>query len=246
MHEVAPYDNFSMTYGLCGNCHAAHPGQFSHEVIEHAHFIRKILRTLRDAGRREDFETACRVVDEAISSKCRPTDILIGILSPLLYEVGEEWKRGVLSVEAEQRFTAFSEKVIELVETRIGAEPSSLVPANTTLFLMNAPGNRHLLALRVISLWLKDRGAEVRIVPDGIDQNELLQCIAAERPKYLLISMATLNQRAHVTEIAKRVLSLHQDVRPKIVVGGYPVKTAIIDAIPGAELLSNIDALHLV
>jgi hypothetical protein len=39
--------------------------------------------------------------------------------------------------------------------------------------------------------------------------------------------------------------ALPPDVRPTIIVGGYPVKAGLIKAIPAAELLSDISALPL-
>ena len=110
---------------------------------------------------------------------------------------------------------------------------------------MNAPGNRHALAVRILSIWLKGRGAKVRIFEDNIDQDGLMRNIAADRPKYLLISMALTEQRDRVADIAKTVQTLPQDVRPKIVVGGYPVKAGLIYSIPETEFLSNISALQI-
>src|SRR5262249_24413377 len=163
-----------------------------------------------DAGRREDMRAATQIVDGAITANCRPVDILLGMISPMLHEIGEEWKRGALSVEAEHRFTAFSEKVVHLVRSRIG--PATPIPDSATLvFLMNAPGNRHDLAARILSIWLKDRGAKVRAFENDVDQGALMQNIAAERPKYLLISMALTEQRDRITEIVKTMQALSRD-----------------------------------
>jgi len=68
---------------------------------------------------------------------------------------------------------------------------------------MNAPGNRHDLAVRILSIWLKGRGTKVRIFEDDVHQDRLMRNIAAERPKYLLISMAVTEQYDRVAELAK-------------------------------------------
>ena len=245
IHEVAPYDDFSMTHGLCPSCMSEHENPFAADVVERAHALRKTFCALFDAGRHEDFETATQIVDEAIGANCRPVDILLGMVSPMLYEIGEEWKRGALSVEAEHRFTDFSKKVVELVETRID-DVMSIAPAPAArIFLMNAPGNRHDLALRILSIWLGCRGVTVRIIEEGVDQAELVRSIAAEKPLYLLISMALTDQRDCVAGIAETVQALPHGVRPRIIVGGYPVKAGLIRAVPGAELLSDIAALEI-
>jgi len=45
----------------------------------------------------------------------RAIDLLIGIIAPLLYQIGEDWKHGAVTVAQEHRFTAFCEKVLELI-----------------------------------------------------------------------------------------------------------------------------------
>jgi len=247
MHEIDPYDDFSITHGMCSSCVSAHQNPFANHVVDRAQLLRKIFRALLDAGQNDDFETAARIVDDAIAANCRPVDILVGMLSPMLYEIGEAWKRGAITVEAEHRFTAFSQKVIGLVEARIGSVAAAPpVSSNTALlFLMNAPGNRHDLALRILSTWLECHGARVRVIEDDVDQDRLMRSIAAERPRYLMISMALIDQRDPVAGIARAVHALPQDVRPRTIVGGYPVKAGLIRSIPDAELLANIDALQI-
>ena len=243
MHEIAPYDDFSITHGLCASCEATRKDLFAIDEVQQGRFLSEIFHALFDAGRHEDFETGTRIVERALTANFRPVDILIGMISPMLYEIGEEWKRGALSVEAEHRFTAFSEQVIRLVERRIdGAPPSN--PKATLVYLMNAPGNRHGLAVRILALWLESRGARVRIFDDEIDDVSLMQRVVAERPGYLLISMALTEQRDRVADICHAAQTLPDDVRPKVIVGGYSVKAGLIKEMPAAELLSDISVLQ--
>jgi methanogenic corrinoid protein MtbC1 len=244
MHEIAPYDDFSVTHGVCASCNAKHKNLFARDVVARANVLRELFCALFDAGRHEDFDAAACIVENAIAANCKPVDILLGMISPMLYEIGEEWKRGALSVEAEHRFTAFSERVVQLVEARNGT--ATRIPSSATpLFLMNAPGNQHDLALRILPIWLKGHGAKVRIFENDIHQDRLTQNIAADRPKFLLISMAVTEQCDRVAEIAKTVQALPQDIRPKTIVGGYPVKAGLISSIPETELMSNISALQI-
>jgi methanogenic corrinoid protein MtbC1 len=246
MREVAPYDDFSITHGLCDSCETSSKDVFASDEVKRADFLRQIFHALFDAGRQEDFAAAARIIEKAIAAKCRPVDILIGMIAPMLYEIGEEWKRGALSVDAEHRFTAFSEQVIELLKSKVDVDGTATFRSKETLlFLMNAPGNRHNLGVRILAIWLENRGASVRIIDDGTDRESLMRSVAADRPKYLLISMALTEQRGHVVEIANAAQALPADVRPKVIVGGYPVKAGLIEAIPAAELLSDISVLHI-
>ena len=110
---------------------------------------------------------------------------------------------------------------------------------------MNAPGNRHDLAIRILKLRLESRGVAVRIIDDEINDVSLMQNLATDRPEYLLISMAMTEQLDRVVQIVKATQALPLSVRPKVIVGGYPVKAGLISAIPAAELLTDISALQI-
>ncbi len=247
MHEIAPYDDFSITHGLCDSCKMTRKDLFAPREVEQARALSRIFHALFDAGRHEDFEAATAIIEEALAANFRPVDILIGMIAPMLYEIGEEWKRGALSVELEHRFTAFSERVIGLVRSRIEAADGavSAIRSKPPLFLMNAPGNRHDLAIRILTLWLESRGVAVRIIDDEINDVSLMRNLATDRPEYLLISMAMTEQLDRVVQIVKATQALPLSVRPKVIVGGYPVKAGLISAIPAAELLTDISALQI-
>ena len=247
MRESAPFENLAITHGCCANCVSQHDNLLAGHAVEHGQFLRGIFQELLDAGRHSDFSGGMRTVEKAIAENCRPVDILIGMIAPMLYEIGEEWKRGALSVEGEHRFTAFCGKIIGLVETTIGrSNAAPFATRNATpLFLMNAPGNRHLLGLRILALWVHGHGANVRIIEDNEDTSSLMQSIGTDNPKYLLVSMALAEQCSRVAEIARTMQMLSPSVRPRIIVGGYAVKAGLISTIPGAELLSDINALQI-
>src|SRR5262249_3363047 len=213
MREIAPYESFAVTHGCCAKCISRHDNLFADHVVEHAEFLRGIFKDLLGAGRHSDVGAGMRTVAKAVAANIRPVDILIGMIAPMLYEIGEEWKQGALSVEAEHRFTAFCEKITGLVETTIAAGNGATREA-TLLFLMNAPGNRHLLALRILALWVHDHGARVRIIEDTEEVSGLMRSIAADKPKYLLVSMAVGDQRSGVAEIAEAVQMLSPSVQP--------------------------------
>jgi methanogenic corrinoid protein MtbC1 len=243
--ESPKYDDFSITHGLCARCATRKLDLFSTGTVDHANFLRGIFDRLFGAGCRNDFEAAARIVDEAIAAHCRPVDILVGMIAPMLFQIGEDWKRGVITVEGEHRFTAFSEKVIDLVQSRMAAHAPALAPQPEAplLFLMNAPGNRHTLAVRILALWLESRGINTRIVDEHADLDVLMHDVADARPGFLLISMALPEQRDHVAEVAAHIQALPAALRPRLLVGGYPVKVGLVQSIPGADLVTDISAL---
>jgi hypothetical protein len=84
MREVPDYDDFAITHGLCPECRARGFPFSAEGGLGHAVFLREIFRELFDAGRHDDLESGRRVVEKALSAACRPVDILIGMIAPML------------------------------------------------------------------------------------------------------------------------------------------------------------------
>jgi len=251
MGETPAYDDFSITHGLCARCESRQDNLFEGRSFDRAVLLQDIFQNLFAAGRRSDFAKAGEIVEQAMSENCRPVDILMGMIAPMLYEIGEEWKRGALSVAGEHSFTAFCEQVLDLVTKKISRDQPapSAQPNDTHVVLVNAPGNTHTLALRILALWVQSRGIRTTIVGEQANSkrflDQLMRQLAVDRPNFLLISMALAEQREGTVRMIARVKKLPQSTRPKILVGGYAVKSGLVPPIPGAALVTDIMALSL-
>jgi len=210
-----------------------------------AEILRDIQHRLYESGRRNDLKAAARIIEDAAGVNIRAVDILIGIVAPMLYQVGEDWKRGVLSVAEEHRFTSYCNEVFKLIsaKTRAGMPASATAATEPEVLLMNAPGNKHTLAIRTMSLWLWDRGVPARMLDVPPSREELLAHVVRTQPRLVLVSMALAEQCMDVTCIAEGIAALPSSIRPRIIVGGFAVKYGLVSAIPGAELMGDISAL---
>jgi hypothetical protein len=241
--ETPPFGDLSITHVLCLECESAHSDVFAADVIRHGVFLREIFRSLFKAGRKNDFGSAERLVERAIAANCRPVDILIGIVAPMLYKIGEEWKSGAITVEDEHKFTAFSERVIDLIDSRLHCSSSPRRGDTPVYFLMNAPGNTHSLAIRILALWLESLRICAPITIEHGDLERLARNISEIAPKRLLISMALPEQLDGVAAISALVGRLPKTVRPSVLVGGYAIKAGFVTFIPGADLVADISLL---
>ena len=241
--EVPDYDDFVISHGVCSDCERRYYPWPSSKELERAVVLRGIFRKLFEAGKRNDFEMAEHVVDRAIAAGCRPVDVLTGMIAPMLYRIGEDWKRGLLSIEGEHRFTAFCERVIRLIATKLGTTHLPPKSDQPPILLVNAPGNRHTLALQIIQLWLESRMLSVRRINCDVDFDMFMEQLAACQSKLLLISVSLVEQCDAVQAIADGILRWPNHLRPKIVVGGYAVKAGLIREIIGADLTADIRTL---
>lgn len=233
-----------LTHGVCDEC-APKVDTFTEMDFTNAELLRDIQGKLSDAGRRNDLNAAESIIEGAVKANIRAIDIMVGIIVPLLYQVGEDWKRGALTVAGEHRFTAFCEKVFELIiaKVKLVTPARPIRDDRTDALLMNAPGNRHLLAIRILELQLSSRGMEVRAVAPPLGLDDLLALIRSTRPSLLLLSIALVEQCKGITAIVGRIAELPMSIRPRVIVGGYAVKLGLISTLRGAELMADISSL---
>lgn len=245
--EMPPHADLGITHGLCRKCAGEEPGLLAGDEYAHAVALRDIFQSLFSAGRSHDLDAAGPLVDGAIAAHCRPVDILIGMIAPMLYEIGNAWERGTLTVDDEHEFTAFAERVVDFVEARMRlawSQPARF-SGDGCYFLMNAPGNIHVVGLRILGLWLQNQGWPTRHVDEFTVLDVLSEPSIAGEPKTLLVSIALPEQCDAVAALVERVQALPASSRPGIVLGGYAVKTGRVRPIPGVTLAADISALGL-
>lgn len=121
------------------------------------------------------------------------------------------------------------------------AGTSCAVP--TQALLINAPGNCHTLAIRILALWLAQHGISSQAIVQPLTVDASLALIGRVQPDVLLISLALAEQTAGVVAIVERVAKLPIHNHPKIIVGGNAVKLGFVSAIPGATVMADISLL---
>lgn len=211
--------------------------------IGNSHRLREIQGLLYEAGKTGDMATASSIIRQALAAGLRPVDILVGVITPLLYLIGIEWESNLITIADEHRFTTFCERVFELVELEVKAasEPiSKIQPA--TVFLMNARGNDHILGVRILSLWLQSKGIKTRHLDPPPVAEMLFELATQTKPQAILVSLALEYQKEYIYSIAQMIERLLHP-RPTLIVGGYAVKQGLISHIPGALLLETMTGL---
>ncbi len=241
--EVAPFDDLNTTHGMCPSCKAKGYGRLDEEM-DNSKRLREIQEQLRIAGQRGDMEAAPQIVRTALAAGLRPVDILIGLITPLLYLIGSEWESGIITVADEHRFTRFCECVFELIKLEVKAAGGpALGMRHAPVFLMAARGNHHTLGVRMLALWLKSKGVETIEFDQPPSPEDLVVRVAESRPAAIMISVSLDRQQSYVYRIAQRIAMLAEP-RPILFVGGYAIKRHLIPPIPGTIFLESMTGLN--
>jgi len=242
--ETPPYDRFGITHGICTTCEP-NVQAFTDVDFAHTQVLKDIQDRLFEVGQRSDLDAARRIIDDAEAANVRGIDILLGVVAPMLYQIGEDWRRGLVTVAQEHSFTAFCQQTFDLVAATVATvkpyEPARAEMPET--LLINAPGNFHTLGIRMIALSLVNKRIPVRVVDGPLGVDESVALIGRVRPRTLLISMALAEQTAGVVAIVERIAAWPEQIRPAIIVGGYAVKQGLVSTLPGADLMADISAL---
>lgn len=242
--EAPPYDRYVVSHGLCPPC--GEKGlNFSTEQMDQAHRLRTLQEQLRNAGQKYDLPLARQLIMDAVGVGVRPVDILLGLITPLLYELGQEWEAGRVTVAEEHRFTKFCEQVLELISTWMHARPSNAFRSDkSTVLLLNAKGNIHSLGLQMVQLSLYSHGIRSEIVRGSLLPRQVLEKIEIIQPKLLGISVAVAEDVSWLREAAEAVMTLAENRRPVLVVGGFAVHEGKVQAIKGARLFTEFGSIR--
>jgi methanogenic corrinoid protein MtbC1 len=240
--EIPDYRKLTITHGICTGCEPR-ALYFTGPDFELAEMLRGIQHQLQEAGRRNDLAAAEHIIETACGANIRAVDVLIGIIAPMLSEFGEDWSCNVLSVAEEHQFTSYCNSVFHVVASKVTTGSPGSGDKEPDVLVMNAPGNNHILAIRIICLWLRNKGVGVQMIDVPPPLEELTALIVASGIRTVLISMALVEHRRSVESIAGRIAALPASIRPRIIVGGYAVKAGLVSAIAGAELMADISLL---
>lgn len=239
--ETPPYHDLSLTHGLCPSC-AVWGADVDVDDVARIQRLKGIQDSLAEAALRGNYRAADDAISAAADANVRAVDVLMGLVAPLLYEVGEQWARAAVSVEQEHRFTAFCEELFERVAARsetISVTTASLGP----VVLMRAPGNQHRLAVRILTLWLASHGVRAWVAGPVEGLDALVELVRRVNARLVLLSVALAEQRPAIVAVARAISSIPENLRPKIIVGGNAVKMGLIEPVEGTELMSDISQL---
>lgn len=235
--EVRPFEDFAVSHGMCLSC-KERGIDLSDQELNLSLKLKAVQQRLWAAGKREDVEGALKILEDAEKEKMRAVDVFVGVMAPLLYKIGEQWKAGEITVADEHRFTSFCERVFKQIEAaRRTAE-------NPEVLLANIPGNRHTLAVRILALWLNEKGVRAKAICPEPSIGELKVAIEKHRPKLLLLSGALAEHREGAVKILEMLASLAPAPPPKVYIGGYSVRMGMFAPVDNAELVADINELR--
>ena len=214
--ERAPYDDLSVTHAVCEDCE---PALVEAQVCEHTKHIDAFLKRVRLNFHSLDAAVVPALVEEGLALGMRPLDFAIGILQPLLYELGRSWERGTISIADEHRFTARASGALDELRSRL-IGPGRATSATPCVLLLPAAGNEHVLGLRILEIALLAGSVPVHVADAGASTAAAVELVRRMQPQVIGVSISLLPQLTAVREFAVALAREGLNQRARLVVGG--------------------------
>ena len=165
-----------------------------------------------------DSNAAERVMNEAFAMY-RVEDVCLGVIGPMLVDIGDRWHRGELSVATEHFATSFARrKLFSLFNAYETGHGRGLV------FTACAPDEWHEVGILIISIFLVRHGFRLRYLGPNLSSEGLAETIRQHQPDLLVVSATSDETADRVIELSD-VLAQLPEPRTVLAFGGHGFDT---------------------
>lgn len=223
MGEKQPYESLELTHGICDPCWS----EGRHKDSSYIRALRPIAafhQDLRDKAVAGVDISIPEVIAASKSLGISSVDMAIGILQPILNEMGRLFLAGKVTVAKEH---AFTQKVEGIIGDLFAMTPAmkNCQGQSPMVLLTCVDGNYHWLGLRLLELSLLEEGIPVRAFIPSLPRDEVIQLAVDMRPLVLGLSVYDQKQchEAFLIRegIQRKTGGMHV---PHIAVGGHGAK----------------------
>ena len=225
--ESPPWQSYQFTHALCAKCRRS--VRFDDPAItEDAHRLSLWYAQLRLYAKKGNVDSFLELINQASDLKVKPLDLMIGVVQPILYEIGDLWARGSVTVAHEHQFTSVALTLLTAVYSHYKELEGTRRAHRGDILLANAEGNYHTLGIQLVALSLASRSIPHDIAYPGLPTREIVDLVKRQKPKILGISIALPTQLKSVRELAEGLQSLPSGERPEMFIGGIAVRDGLL------------------
>lgn len=161
-----------------------------------------------------DFESAINFADKYIKSSEDIENFYLKIVQPALYDIGNLWETGKISVAEEHLATAIVGRVMANIYTKFPK-----IKRKAKAIVCSSPNEYHELGGRIVADLLEINGWDVYYLGANVPIEELIKLINKTKPKLVAMSVTMPFNIEKAAELIKRIREIKK-VKPKIIVGG--------------------------
>lgn len=169
-------------------------------------------------------------------------DLYTGLFTASLYQVGERWARGEITVADEHLATALTEDLLSQVFPRTQARPE----LGLTAVVSCSANEYHQVGGRIVADVLELQGWRVHFLGANLPPQALAGLVAARHPDLVALSVAL---EANLPGVREAVGAIREvDAAVPVVVGGLAFASAAaragVERLPGVRHVASLEALE--
>jgi len=219
--EAEPYDDYSVTHTICEPCEAREAYLSSEPTSLEA--IRRFLGRLSRVGTGPG-PTAAELVAQGAALGLDPADLLLGVVQPVLHQIGDRWARSEATIAEEHRVTALCSALIQLISEADPGVAALRQAQQPEVLLVAAEDNHHTLGIQILEvLLIRNRISTFTIYP-GLPPEETVRLARSLSPPVVAISAALPEQLKPAMQVADHLAESPPGRRPLVVVGGLALR----------------------
>lgn len=199
-----------------------------------ARLARAYLETLRAA----DAAGAYRVASGALAAGLSLARLYQGVLTPAMYEIGNLWEKGALTVADEHLAAALTHRVLEALRPQAFVASES-GPSRPRAMLATVQGEQHALGLRMAADLLEDAGHKTLYLGADVPTASLLRAIEVLTPDLLALSATMPESGRRLESVLAEVRDEHPDL--SLVIGGQATTSRPLREATPVEDLERLD-----
>ncbi|MFB5619841.1 MAG: B12-binding domain-containing protein [Nitrosopumilus sp.] len=143
----------------------------------------------------------------------KASDFFDRILKPVMYDIGEHWEKGKISIATEHVASNIAQTLVKIIMDR--------VPKNTNkkkILICVPQGEEHHLGCDVLETYLSIKGFQVYNIGTSIPTESIINFIQNNKPNTVLVSI-TLDENIRAGQ--RLVKKINENTNVSILVGGY-------------------------
>ena len=158
------------------------------------------------------------IINNLVSEKIGINDIYESVIRAALYDVGELWERGEISVASEHMASAIVESILNELYSKIISKSRM----NNTVVASSVEREAHQIRIKMVADIFEIHGWNVHFLGANTPLNDLIKFIEIVNPKIVALSMSIFFHINLLEEVIERIRALFPETL--IIVGGQGLR----------------------